>query len=153
MRNRSASSLALLFAFGLTILTPLAAWQKKSDQKTATSQQDKDKDKKESDRKDDKAAPPDGGDKPKPLFQGKMQLKSSQRGADTATAGFNGLDKDGKVTKEALAGSPTAADSVNAQSLVAFAPTPEELQQFLDEGKLIKAQPKTETKTESKDKD
>jgi len=149
MRKLSQFFIAFIVTLGLTL--PLTAFQQKAGQKTPPGQS---QDKKE-EKKDDKSGPTTkSDDKPKPLFEGKMQLKSSRRGADSATAGFNGIDPDGKVSKDILAKSATPADAVNAQALVAYAPTEAELTKFLEEGKLNKAAAKaqTQTKTDGKKK-
>jgi hypothetical protein len=133
----------------MSLAVPLAAFQQKGGQKGQTQGTQK-KDDKDKDEKKDEKSDASKDEKPKPLFEGKMQLKSSRRGADTASAGFNGVGDDGKVTKEALAKSATRADSVNAEALVAYSPTPEELTKFLEEGKLTKAQPKSQDNKKKK---
>src|SRR4029079_3828666 len=79
------------------------------------SEKDKDKDK----SKDKDKAASDDDNAPKPLFQGNLGIKSSRQGKDSAALGFNGLDPEGHVTKEAMAKTPTKQDKFTAMSLVA----------------------------------
>jgi hypothetical protein len=95
---------------------------------------DKDKDKDKSTNKDKAASDDDNA--PKPIFQGNLGIKSSRQGKDSAALGFNGLDPEGHVTKEAMAKSPTKRDKFSAMSLVAYSPTQEELNQFMASGNL-----------------
>lgn len=141
---RKLSQLFIAFVVTIALTLPLTAFQQKPGQKTPPGQEKKEE------KKDEKSGTAAKDDKPKPLFEGKMQLKSSRRGADSATAGFNGVGPDGKVTKEKLAESASAADAVNAKALVAYAPTPAELAKFMEEGKLKPATKAAPTAT-SKD--
>jgi hypothetical protein len=97
-------------------------------------QSEKDKDKVKS--KDKDKAQSDDSNAPKPLFQGNLGIKSSRQGKDSAALGFNGLDPEGHVTKEAMAKSPTKQDKFTAMSLVAYTPTQEELAKFMASGNL-----------------
>jgi hypothetical protein len=104
---------------------------KKDDQQ---SQKDKDKDKDKSKDKDKPASDDDNA--PKPLFQGNLGIKSSRQGKDSAALGFNGLDPEGHVTKEQMAKAATKSDKFSAMSLVAYAPTHDELAKFMAAGNL-----------------
>jgi hypothetical protein len=119
---------------------------KKDDQQ---SQKDKDKDKDKSKDKDKAASDDDNA--PKPLFQGNLGIKSSRQGKDSAALGFNGLDPEGHVTKDAMAKTPTKGDMFSAMSLVAYSPTQEELNKFMAAGNLKAGAPPT-AQPEEKDK-
>ena len=112
------------------------------------SEKDKDKDK----SKDKDKAASDDDNAPKPLFQGNLGIKSSRQGKDSAALGFNGLDPEGHVTKEAMAKSPTKQDKFTAMSLVAYTPTQEELAKFMASGNLKAGTPPTAQPEDKKKK-
>ncbi len=126
--------------------------QKKDDKQAAPAKEaPKDKSK---DQPGDKKA----GDQPKPLFEGKLGVKSSRQTKDSAGLGFNGLDPEGKIEKAALESSPTEEDAVRAKALASLKPTDSELKQFLDEGHLTAPPPPAAAstggdKSNEKDKD
>ena len=128
-----------------TAFEPQGKGKGKKDDKQSDKDKDKDKDK----SKDKDAASDDNA--PKPLFQGNLGIKSSRQGKDSAALGFNGLDPEGHVTKEAIAKSPTKQDKFSAMSLVAYSPTQEELNKFMASGNLKAGTPPT-AQTEDKKK-
>lgn len=113
----------------MTLLVVALFAQKKDEKKPDASKPEQPAQKKDEAKKDQ--------DKPKDLFGGKKAgLKSSRQSSDEQTAGFNGLDPEGKVEKAALDANPTGADTSDAQSLVAYAPNKEELNKFVNDGHL-----------------
>jgi hypothetical protein len=125
--------------------------QGKSKGKKDDKQSEKDKDKAKDSDKDAKATEKKD-DAPKPLFQGNLGIKSSRQGKDSAALGFNGLDPEGHVTKEAMAKSPTKTDKFAAMSLVAYSPTQEELNKFMAAGNLKAGAPPTAQEEKKKKK-
>lgn len=129
-----------------TAFEPQGKGKGKKDDKQSDKDKDKDKDK----SKDKDAASDDNA--PKPLFQGNLGIKSSRQGKDSAALGFNGLDPEGHVTKEAMAKSPTKQDKFSAMSLVAYSPTQEELNKFMASGNLKAGTPPTAQPEDKKKK-
>jgi hypothetical protein len=119
-------------ALSATVFEPQA--QPKSKKSDKQSDKDKSKDK-DSDTDKDKAAAADDN-APKPLFQGNIGIKSSRQGKDSAALGFNGLDPEGHVEKATLNAPVTKVDRLNAMTLIAYAPTKDELSQFISQGNL-----------------
>jgi hypothetical protein len=123
--------IVLVGILSATAFEPQGKGKGKKDDKQSEKDKDKDKD---SDKSKDKAATDDNA--PKPIFQGNLGIKSSRQGKDSAALGFNGLDPEGHVTKEAMAKSPTKQDKFTAMSLVAYSPTQDELSKFMASGNL-----------------
>ncbi|HUQ50077.1 MAG TPA: hypothetical protein VM056_05120 [Terriglobales bacterium] len=113
----------------ITVLISLSLWAMPFVQQKGTQKEQPKKEKPA-----DKPAAKD--DAPAPIMKSNIGLKSSRRTNDSATAGFNGIDPQGKVAKEALDATPTNLDEVNALALVVYNPHPEELSKFLQEGGL-----------------
>jgi hypothetical protein len=137
--------IVLVGILSATAFEPQGKGKGKKDDK----QSDKDKDKDKSADKD-KAKYDDNA--PKPIFQGNLGIKSSRQGKDSAALGFNGLDPEGHVTKEAMAKTPTKQDKFSAMSLVAYSPTQEELSKFMASGNLKAGTPPTAQPEDNKKK-
>jgi hypothetical protein len=71
-----------------------------------------------------------------PLFQRKLDAKSSKTTKESTTLGFNGIDPSGKVDQKMLATSPTGADQEKVKKMSASQPPPAELKGFLKDGGL-----------------
>jgi hypothetical protein len=121
----------LVGALSATVFEPQAQPKNKKSDKQSDKDKSTDKD---SSKEKDKAAADDNA--PKPLFQGNIGIKSSRQGKDSAALGFNGLDPEGHVEKAALNAPVTKVDRLNAMTLVAYAPTKDELSQFISQGNL-----------------
>ena len=80
-----------------------------------------------------KDAPPA---EPAPLFKTKLGYKSSKTTKESTTLGFNGIDPSGKVDKQMLATTPTAADQANVKKMSENQPTPADLKAFIEQGGL-----------------
>ena len=96
--------------------------QKKSDQKK-TDQQKTDQPKK-------------ADEQPAPLFEGKMNLKSSRQGKDSASLGFSGVGPNGEVEQAVLNATPNSADLQKASEMGSRRVAPDALQLFILEGQL-----------------
>ena len=73
---------------------------------------------------------------PAPLFEGKMNLKSSRQGKDSATLGFSGVGPNGEVEQRVLDATPTSADLQKAYELGNRKVARDALQMFIMEGQL-----------------
>jgi cytoskeletal protein RodZ len=79
--------------------------------------------------------------KPKPLFGGSLNLKSSRQSKDATTLGFNGLDPNGQVAKSVLQANPTPQDTAQAQQIAANQVNPAQLDSFIKSGNLNESAP------------
>lgn len=79
---------------------------------------------------------PASDNKPAPLFQGTIGLKSSRQTKDSATLGFNGVDPNGQVQQSFLASSPSASDKQKAAFVATLTSDRAELMRFLKDGNL-----------------
>jgi len=75
-------------------------------------------------------------DEPAPLFEGKMNLKSSRQGKDSATLGFSGVGPNGEVEQKVLTATPTSTDLQKASEMGNRKVAPDALQLFIVEGQL-----------------
>ena len=82
------------------------------------------------------ASPASGKIQPMPLFGGQIGVRSSQKGKESATLGFNGIDPSGKVQDSLLAVSPNAAQVAMVGGMDARVGSRQELAAFLREGGL-----------------
>ena len=73
---------------------------------------------------------------PAPLFEGKMNLKSSRQGKDSATLGFNGVGPNGEIEQKILDATPTGTDMQKANEMSTRKVAPDALQLFILEGQL-----------------
>jgi hypothetical protein len=80
--------------------------------------------------------PPPAEQNSTPLFQKKLDYKSSKTTKTSTTLGFNGIDPSGKVDQKMLATAPTAIDQEKVKKMSANQPTPADLKGFLNEGGL-----------------
>jgi hypothetical protein len=94
----------------------------------ALAQQSSDKDKKDT--------PPPADQNSTPLFQKKLDVKSSKTTKESTTLGFNGIDPSGKVDQKMLATTPTAADQDRVKKMSANQPSAADLKGFLKQGGL-----------------
>lgn len=88
--------------------------------------------------------PPPTANKPKPLFGGSLNLKSSRQSKDATTLGFNGLDPNGQVEKSLLQANPTPQDTAEAQQLAAYQVNAARLDSFIKSGNLTETAPPKE---------
>ena len=79
---------------------------------------------------------PASDNKPAPLFQGTIGLKSSRQTKDSATLGFNGVGPNGQVQQSFLASSPSASDKQKAAFVATLTSDRAELMRFLKDGNL-----------------
>lgn len=75
-------------------------------------------------------------EQPAPLFEGKMNLKSSRQGKDSASLGFSGVGPNGEIEQKVLEATPTSADLQKASELSSRKVAPDALQMFILEGQL-----------------
>jgi hypothetical protein len=101
-----------------------------------TSQSNQDTKKQNSDKSDKKKQPPPDNNQPKPLFDGQIGARSSQKSKESATLGFNGIDPSGKVQQSVIGASPSATNVAQVRNLDATRPTRYELAAFIREGGL-----------------
>jgi len=73
---------------------------------------------------------------PAPLFEGKMNLKSSRQGKDSASLGFSGVGPNGEIEQAVLAATPTGTDLQKASEMGNRRVAPDALQLFIVEGQL-----------------
>ncbi len=73
---------------------------------------------------------------PAPLFEGKMNLKSSRQGKDSASLGFSGVGPNGEIEQKVLAATPTGTDLQKASEMGSRKVLPDALQLFILEGQL-----------------
>jgi hypothetical protein len=73
---------------------------------------------------------------PAPLFGGQIGTRSSQKGKESATLSFNGIDPSGKVQQSVLSASPNATHAALVRNLDASRPSAQELAAFLRDGGL-----------------
>ena len=73
---------------------------------------------------------------PAPLFEGKVGLKSSRQGKDSATLGFSGVGPNGEIEQRMLDASPSGTDLQKASELGNRKVAPDALQLFILEGQL-----------------
>jgi ribosomal protein L12E/L44/L45/RPP1/RPP2 len=103
--------------------------KKKKDQPAQTEQK---KEEKKDDKKPEEKKSEGGGGG---LF-GVKGATGSKQSTDTAAMGFSGVGPDGKVTAEAMNATPTAADLERVQKIAGTTVKQEDLQKFVQEGKL-----------------
>src|SRR5579864_4539829 len=87
-------------------------------------------------QKTDTPPPADQKQDSTPLFQKKLDVKSSKTTKESTTLGFNGIDPSGKVDQKMLATSPTAADQDKVKKMSANQPSAADLKGFLKQGGL-----------------
>jgi len=75
-------------------------------------------------------------EEPAPLFEGKVGLKSSRQGKDSATLGFSGVGPNGEIEQKVLEATPTSADLQKANEMGGRKVAPDALQLFIVEGQL-----------------
>jgi len=75
-------------------------------------------------------------EQPAPLFEGKMNLKSSRQGKDSASLGFSGVGPNGEIEQKVLQATPTSADLQKANDMGNRRVAPDALQLFILEGQL-----------------
>ena len=75
-------------------------------------------------------------EEPAPLFEGKVGLKSSRQGKDSATLGFSGVGPNGEVEQKVLTATPTSTDLQKASEMGNRKVAPDALQLFIVEGQL-----------------
>ena len=73
---------------------------------------------------------------PAPLFEGKMNLKSSRQGKESASLGFSGVGPNGEIEQRVLDATPTGTDMQKANEMSARKVAPDALQLFILEGQL-----------------
>ena len=81
-------------------------------------------------------APPPADQNSTPLFQKKLDAKSSKTTKESTTLGFNGIDPSGKVDQKMLATTPTSADQEKVKKMAANQPSAADLKGFLNQGGL-----------------
>ena len=84
----------------------------------------------------DKKGSDDKGKQKGGLFQNKLGYTSSQTTKESTTLGFNGIDPTGKVDKDMLAKTPTAADQEKVKLMAQNRPAANDLKAFLRQGGL-----------------
>jgi cytoskeletal protein RodZ len=94
----------------------------------------KDEQKKQEPQKTDEQKKTD--EQPAPLFEGKMNLKSSRQGKDSASLGFSGVGPNGEIEQKVLEATPTGADQQKASEMGNRRVAPDALQLFIVEGQL-----------------
>jgi hypothetical protein len=87
-------------------------------------------------QKTDTPPPADQKQDSTPLFQKKLDVKSSKTTKESTTLGFNGIDPSGKVDQKMLATAPTAADQDKVKKMSSNQPSAADLQGFLKRGGL-----------------
>ena len=80
--------------------------------------------------------PPPAEQNSTPLFQKKLDVKSSKTTKESTTLGFNGIDPSGKVDQKMLATTPTTADQEKVKKMAANQPSAADLKAFLNQGGL-----------------
>lgn len=118
------SLLVALLAGGSLLTLPLFSQgrqEKKKDEQKKTEQQKTDEQKKQ---------------EPAPLFEGKMNLKSSRQGKDSASLGFSGVGPNGEVEQAVLTATPSGTDLQKASEMGNRRVAPDALQFFIMEGQL-----------------
>jgi hypothetical protein len=90
----------------------------------------------QSSQKTDTPPPPPADQNSTPLFQKKLDVKSSKTTKESTTLGFNGIDPSGKVDQKMLATTPTAADQEKVKKMAANQPSAADLKAFLNQGGL-----------------
>jgi len=94
----------------------------------------KDEPKKQEPQKTDEQKKTD--EQPAPLFEGKMNLKSSRQGKDSASLGFSGVGPNGEIEQKVLEATPSSADLQKASEMGSRKVSPDALQLFIGEGQL-----------------
>ncbi len=89
-----------------------------------------------SEKKDTAPPPADQKQDSTPLFQKKLDVKSSKTTKESTTLGFNGIDPSGKVDQKMLATTPTTADQEKVKKMAANQPSAADLKAFLNQGGL-----------------
>ena len=113
--------LALLLA-GSALAVPLFQKSKKDEPKKQEAQKTEEQKKQEQ--------------QPAPLFEGKMNLRSSRQGKDSASLGFSGVGPNGEVEQAVLNATPTSSDQQKAYELGNRSVARDALQMFILEGQL-----------------
>jgi hypothetical protein len=80
--------------------------------------------------------PPDDSDKPKSVLTGPVAVKSQRTPRDSASAGYKGVDPDGKVDTAQLNTPPTGDDTNKVLQMSVYVVSQSELDAFIKEGKL-----------------
>jgi hypothetical protein len=75
---------------------------------------------------------------PKPLFGGKLNLKSSKTTKESAPMAFNGIDPNGKVDAAMMATTPSDEDKKKVDGLDKARPKGEQVAKFVADGGLEK---------------
>ena len=128
MKPRRLLMISLLMALavaGSSLAVPLFPQGKKDK---------KDEPKKQEPQKTDEQKKAD--EQPAPLFEGKMNLKSSRQGKDSASLGFSGVGPNGEVEQKVLEATPTGTDLQKASEMGNRRVAPDALQLFIVEGQL-----------------
>lgn len=117
--------LMALLAGGSLLTLPMFSQGKsdKKDEQKKTEQQKADEQKKQEQQ-------------PAPLFEGKMNLKSSRQGKDSASLGFSGVGPNGEIEQKVLTATPTGTDLQKASEMGNRKVAPDALQLFILEGQL-----------------
>ena len=124
-RKLALAILLTLLAGGSTLTLPMFSQGKKDK---------KDEQKKQEPQKTVEQKKTD--EQPAPLFEGKMNLKSSRQGKDSASLGFSGVGPNGEIEQKVLEATPTSADLQKANEMGGRKVAPDALQLFIVEGQL-----------------
>jgi hypothetical protein len=124
-RKLALAILLTLLAGGSTLTLPMFSQGRKDK---------KDEQKKQEPQKTDEQKKTD--EQPAPLFEGKMNLKSSRQGKDSASLGFSGVGPNGEIEQKVLEASPTGTDLQKANEMGGRRVAPDALQLFIVEGQL-----------------
>ena len=123
-RSLMITVLMALAVAGSSLALPMFQKSKKDDQKKQQQEPQKTDEQKKTD------------EQPAPLFEGKMNLKSSRQGKDSASLGFSGVGPNGEIEQRVLEASPTSADLQKANDMGNRRVAPDALQLFILEGQL-----------------
>lgn len=124
-RKLALAILLTLLAGGSTLTLPVFSQSEKNK---------KDVQKKQEPQKSDAQKKTD--EQPAPLFEGKMNLKSSRQGKDSASLGFSGVGPNGEIEQKVLEATPTGTDLQKANEMGNRKVAPDALQLFIVEGQL-----------------
>ena len=124
-RKLALAVLLTLAVAGLSLTLPLFSGDKKDK---------KDEQKKQEQQKTEEQKKSE--QQPAPLFEGKMNLKSSRQGKDSATLGFSGVGPNGEIEQRMLDASPSGTDLQKASELGNRKVASDALQLFILEGQL-----------------
>ena len=148
MNAPSRKPIALTLALLLVMASAAAAPQGKSQKKDQKKDQPAEQQPAQQQPPPAQPQPAAQPQQPAPLLGGgsKITLKSSRQSRDAASAGFNGVGPDGHVDKSRLSSAPTSVDQMKAAQLAAFRVDANEVDAFIQEGKLNPAATKPATK-------